>query len=661
MSAAEQLATVSARDVAERLGMRPFSVRRRAEREGWPHVVALGNGGEQRLYLRHGLPEDVATALVAPSPVQSTSAYMTARQVDRDRADEALACVQAWRSWWERARRHTPKREAQRAFCAAWAVQSGCTVADRTLREWDRRYREGGVSGLVPQWRGPSRAEVPEEFQKLFLTLYMQPQRPKLSTCHDYTVCILRKDHPGVRAPSLSAVRRWVKAEIDPQVLTYARDGATAWRNKHCPYIERDFSMLRSNDVWESDHHEFDIWCKGPVKGKPVRPWLTAWYDRHSRKFVGWHIFDGNPCSDTILLGFRRGVRTHGVPKALYIDNGKDYRSNAITGGRPGGAEDLERDNRRVQSLCAQLDMAVTFALPYNARAKIIERAFETVKDRFGRFVEGFCGGSPAERPEKMPRWESLPTVAKVAAAFEEWVELEYHRTPHSETGVAPTELWAQDLEEKRTAPDELLRLALLKSTEPRVLRRNGVELRGLWYDAPELRSLHGRKFYLRYDPAAMGSVDLYDEEDRFVCTATNRAALDASADHETVRRAIAEQRRLEKEVRAGAKALTELALGGDPMERFMAARRAETSEAAPAPEGAKVLRMVTPTVRNRRGPTSGTGLDAQVVDLASRAKATQSSTTVAQDEAPSGLAFLQAATEGARRAREMEDRDGRD
>lgn len=663
MSAAENIDVVSARAIAEALGVRKTTVHRRAERESWAFLQRRGNGGDCHLYLRSELPGEIRAALGdGPARMPAFTPYLTARAVDRQRADEAAAAVVAWWEHWEAARRRRePKRQAQADFCAAWSQRHGAALADRTLREWERRYREAGVAGLVPQWKpGRTEHQVPDEFREQFLAYYLQPQRPKLSTCHDMAACVLRAKSPGVRVPSLSSVRRWVQAEVDPQVVIMAREGETAWRNQCAPYIERDFTGLRSNQVWESDHHQLDVWCKGPGK-KVVRPWLTAWYDRRSRKCVGWHIFDGNPCSDTILLAFRRGVQSHGVPESAYIDNGKDYRCNAISGGRParGDHAELDADNRRVQSLFGQLEMSVTFATPYNARAKIIERFFETVKLRFSQLQPAFCGGNPQERPETMPGWDSLPTVQKVTQQFGEWLELDYHRRTHGETGETPADLWASALTEKRTAPEDVLRLAMLKTTELRVMRRNGVELRGLWYDAPELRQLWGRKFFLRYDPAVMGTVDVYDAEDRFVCTATNRAALDHEADHETVRRAIAEQRRLQKEVRAGREAATKLALEGDPLERYMAARGAERGETPPEPEGAKVLRMVAPTVKRRRAAADGAG--GEVVDLASRARAAKPTETGVDAEAPSGLAFLEAATRGALKARGREESDGLD
>ena len=90
------------------------------------------------------------------------------------------------------------------------------------------------------------------------------------------------------------------------------------------------------NDVWFGDHHQFDVFVLDD-RGRPVRPWLTAWYDIGSGVLVGWCI-STNPNSETITESFVRAVAEkpgspiHGAPNTIYIDNGKDYRSRAFEG-----------------------------------------------------------------------------------------------------------------------------------------------------------------------------------------------------------------------------------------------------------------------------------------------------------------------------------------
>ena len=63
-----------------------------------------------------------------------------------------------------------------------------------------------------------------------------------------------------------------------------------------------------------------------------VRPTLTAWIDSATGCFVGW-VISVMPNSETISEAFCRaavltpGVPFRGLPKAILVDCGKDYKS----------------------------------------------------------------------------------------------------------------------------------------------------------------------------------------------------------------------------------------------------------------------------------------------------------------------------------------------
>ena len=50
-----------------------------------------------------------------------------------------------------------------------------------------------------------------------------------------------------------------------------------------------------------------------------------------TRKIVGW-VVTITPDADAIAMAFVDAVREHGIPKAVYIDRGKAYKSLKITG-----------------------------------------------------------------------------------------------------------------------------------------------------------------------------------------------------------------------------------------------------------------------------------------------------------------------------------------
>ena len=66
-----------------------------------------------------------------------------------------------------------------------------------------------------------------------------------------------------------------------------ARYGESAWNRKFGGYIERDYSSVVCGKVWVSDHAQIDVACL-TSDGNVVFPWVTAWRDYKSGKWLGW-------------------------------------------------------------------------------------------------------------------------------------------------------------------------------------------------------------------------------------------------------------------------------------------------------------------------------------------------------------------------------------
>ena len=113
-----------------------------------------------------------------------------------------------------------------------------------------------------------------------------------------------------------------------------ARNGMSYFNHALNRYIDRDYSNINCGEVWVSDHAQIDIACFAP-DGKVVFPWVTAWRDYKSGKWLGWLLQCGSPNSDRIFQAFYYAAEEFGLPKDVIIDNGKDYRSKDFAGGRP--------------------------------------------------------------------------------------------------------------------------------------------------------------------------------------------------------------------------------------------------------------------------------------------------------------------------------------
>src|SRR5690606_18609814 len=142
----------------------------------------------------------------------------------------------------------------------------------------------------------------------------------------------------------------------------------------------------------------------------------------------------------------------------IILDNGKDYRTAYIF---------HTVDKEKISSIAKQLDIVSHYALPYNAKAKPIERVFRTFEEQFGKLWKSYCGNQVYNRPERLKEMglEEYPT-------FEEWQELHdmyiekwYNQSPHRGQGMnnkSPSEVYRACLEEKRIAPKSVLRMLFM-------------------------------------------------------------------------------------------------------------------------------------------------------------------------------------------------------
>ena len=128
--------------------------------------------------------------------------------------------------------------------------------------------------------------------------------------------------------------------------------------------------------MFVGDHRKFDFFILGP-RGTWVRPWVTAWLDMRSGKLVSW-LVTLNPNTDTITSTFADAAldQAIGLPREIYIDNGRDYCNERFAGHgfREKLKTTLESEKQRVVPMLEHLGIIAHFAIPENARAKTIER-----------------------------------------------------------------------------------------------------------------------------------------------------------------------------------------------------------------------------------------------------------------------------------------------
>ncbi len=520
--------------------------------------------------------------------------FETYPESSREEAHKKLQIIEQWRTFLRR--NEGKKVELTDKFVELWnASNKQDNLSRPTLYRWDKAYRENGLPGLCPEWGSRKGiTKMDDDAWEFFKYIFLDQSRKTIARCYD--LLDMKAKEMGWIIPSLRQVQRLVKQRIPEPVLIYYREGIKAYTDSCEPYIMRDYDSIVPNQLWVSDHNQLDLAVRGP-NGKPAFPWATVWMDAKSRKMVSWLLSFG-PNQDTILASFRRGVLRYGVPEEILIDNGKDYRAKSFAGGRDSKVT-VEIEEPQVKGLISHLDIVPHFAIPYNAKSKHIERSFRTIREWFSSWFDSYRGANIMDRPERLNKVlknpDKLLTLEELAELYGEFIENVYNCHSHQGEGMdghSPDEIYYSLLQTKRTTSEESLKLLMMKTSEPRVVQRNGIRLFDHWYWNQEISMLQGQKVYARYDQEEIGKVYIFDLNDRYLCQAENKELVVWGASQEDYRDAMSEKKRVRNLTKSYKAMQEELTAQPDDLQRVLERKKAE-KEAMQIEKSSNVIQLI--------------------------------------------------------------------
>jgi putative transposase len=486
---------------------------------------------------------------------------------------------------WQRYRNdpaHISKAGVDKAYVAmATLTRPELKLSEPTLyRKW-AAYKAGDLDGLIDkrgQWR-KGKTDMPPTLWDAFLWYYLDQRQYPISKCVEYTVMWAREYHPELvpAVPSYHAFRRHVLS-IEEPVRVLARQGEKAYDDRCAPYIDRLYDGLNSNDYWVADNHTFDVLTRSADGETVHRLYLTAFIDARSQMFTGWEVTDA-PCSDATLLALRRGILRCGVPRRILVDNGREFL-NYDVGGLGHRQKKSTRDLPTPPPIFERLGIEMCNAIVRNAKAKPIERTFGDLKNCLSRLFATFTGGNVLEKPGNLKdvlKSGQIPLDDDLRKAVDDILDGYYNAGEYggkvtADHGKRRVDVFNENLRTKRVATPADLTLLLMRSTRPQTIGRRGVhvDIAGtrLWFWDEDL-VIHRQKeqVYVRYDPADMREVRLYDMEDRFLQTAPLdiECRLEWGASKEEIAAAQSKKNRVRKAVKTIAEDYNRL----DPAERI--------------------------------------------------------------------------------------------
>ncbi len=428
-----------------------------------------------------------------------------------------------------------------------------------------RKYlalKNGDLKGLIDK-RGKAKkgyTKIDEEVWQIFLSFYLDQAKHPIAKCLDYTKAYIKeigKDELIDNIPAYCTFTRHINSDISDAIKTLGRDGEKAFDDRCAPYIRRTYDSMESNDYWIGDNHTIDV-IVGEVE-KTFRLYLTAFMDARSGIITCVYITD-TPSSQASIYSLRRGIIKYGIPKNVYLDNGREF----LTFDFGGLGHRAKKNNNKYNPppILERLGINMVNALVRNAKAKIIERRFLDFKNSISRLFATYTGGNVVEKPEILKvelKNGNAPDKQTFIKEIEELIEYylnyeDYNGAVTADKGKRKIDVYKENLHTKITATDEQLNLMMLRSTRPQKVTRRGVHLdiagtRIDYFNNELIMQMLNKQVYIRYDPDNLSHVRVYDLEDRYIMEieADNTAVLEYGASKEDVKAAMSKTREFKK------------------------------------------------------------------------------------------------------------------
>lgn len=401
---------------------------------------------------------------------------------------------------------------------------------DRWLKEWVENGRNAYILAPNFNYTDELDSSLSEAEQKLFLSILLKPQQIKVSKAYQLTKYILETRYNVKSIASESSYRRFAK-EYEKKHLemwVLLRDGEKKLREKVLPYIERDTQLLEVGDVFVADGKVTTFDVINPFTGKRGKATFVAYLDWKSMDIAGYELMITEN-TQSVASALRNSIiRLGKKPKIAYQDNGKAFKNKFFN-----NAEDFEEIGWT--GMFAAIDIIPVYAMPYNAKAKIVELRWKEMVEGFEKLIPSFTGTSPVNKPAYMMRNEIfhkkyhealtgnyVPTLTEAKMLIEIW--LDFYRSqpcPHVK-GKSIGEAF-NDAKGNGVDIEELDDLMMKWGDKPMLVKTNGVSLLDARYYSEELTPLVGQRVWVKYSLFDISYVVVCDERGKKICKAERR------------------------------------------------------------------------------------------------------------------------------------------
>ncbi len=323
------------------------------------------------------------------------------------------------------------------------------SLSRRQIYTLIKRYRHG--QGLVTDMLlnkshggGKGKSRLPEAIEQIIREVlrshYLNKQ--KLSETVIWNEVTQRCRKLNLPAPALNTVRLRIQW-LDPYIVTRKRKGADAARTLESAGGVPPKIVALLEQV-QMDHTVIDLIIVDEINRQPIgRPYITVAIDVYSRCLIGVLITLEAPSAVSVGLCLAHAVCDKrpwlerldvnvdwpmtGKPQLIYVDNGADFKSEALRRG------------------CEQHGISLDYRPPGKTHyGGIIERVIGTLMQKIHELP-----GTTFSNPSQKGDYNSEKKAALTLNELERWLALaisHYHGSIHHTLNQTPASRWSEGI-----------------------------------------------------------------------------------------------------------------------------------------------------------------------------------------------------------------------
>ena len=337
-------------------------------------------------------------------------------------------------------------------------------VTASTIKKWYLDYQKFGYNGLIPKTRTDLNSS-----RKLSLEAQEKIVEYKKNYPHISGTLIYKKLIEDGYINELKVSKSTVLKFIRDNYLLFGDDGKVD---------RRAFEMEFANQMWDADTSH------GPyltINNNKIKTYLIALIDDASRLITNAKFyFEDNAIN--FQNTFKEGLKKYGIPKRIFLDNGKTYK------------------NEQLSIICANCGMELIYTKPYSPQSKAkIERWFHTMKETWMRGIN----------------WEDIKDLEELNDMLNDFVN-EYNNKIHTslkdsnDNNISPKQRWFKDQDKIKKIDNNLIDEYFLHTAYPTIRSDSIAHVKKLEYEVPT--KYIGKKITIKYDFSDRTKAWIYDD-----------------------------------------------------------------------------------------------------------------------------------------------------